>query len=358
MRILFIHRNARISGIVTYLRTLIPAMRRRGHECELMLRRGSASPRLRDEIGPMWWHPPVAGWAAARVERIVRRKAIDMVATQTPRCASHALSACRDCDLPLVMNVHGRTPLERCLDAAEYAAAIVLANENALAYYADKYPQLADKLRLVRLPIDRKLLSPDCRTGDCSAEPAVRVLYLARLSGTKGECALELISAVDSLLQTLPALQLRVVGSGSRLGPVRREAKRVNERAGRHVVEIVGNTLYPEEFVHRADIVVGAGYCALEGLACGCSVIGIGVAGLLGVVDSDNLHEAISCNFGDSGANWEHADAELLARQIVEAHRQMGDDHSWAQATIDEHFCCERVAGCLESVFEDAVRGG
>ncbi len=161
MRILFVHRNARLSGLTTYVRSLLPALRARGHQCELVVRPGTGSAGLAAALGKRpWWHPPPAGWAARKIEKIIRREGIDLVNAQTRRCAVHALPACRRTGTPLVMTLHSITDLSGCKEAVEYARALVVMNENARHYYADRYPGLADKLRLTRLPVELSRFRP------------------------------------------------------------------------------------------------------------------------------------------------------------------------------------------------------
>ncbi len=352
MRILFVHRNARLSGLTTYVRSLLPALRARGHQCELVVRPGTGSAGLAAALGKRpWWHPPPAGWAARKIEKIIRCEGIELVNAQTRRCAVHALPACRRTGTPLVMTLHSITDLSGCKEAVEYARALVVMNENARHYYADRYPGLADKLRLTRLPVELSRFRPAALNGGTA-----RILYLGRLSRSKGEAALDLVEATRLMLPRVPDLELTIAGTGSRLKPARRRAAEVNRQAQRQVIEVVGKTAFPEQLIAAAGIVVGAGYAALEGLACGRKVVGLGVWGLLGVITPDNMDAAIASNFGDSGAVWEEITPALLAEQIWQAYQQEEADPQWARKILEAQFAPERVAESLEAVFAEALR--
>jgi len=351
MRILFVQRNARLGGGTTYLRTLLPALQRRGHQCELMIRPGTGSAGLEAALGKKpSWHPPVAGWAARRIGALIRRERIDLVNTQTTRCAQHALSACKREGIPLVMSLHSITDLTRSMAAVEYARSLVVLSENARQTYAARYPALADKLRLIRLPVDLDRFRPGEQDDDTT-----RVLYLGRLTRTKGSVALDLVEAIALLLPQFGNMLLTVVGTGSQLKLVRRKASELNRWLGRQVIEVVGATAHPERFISSAEIVVGAGYCALEALAGNCKVIGLGVAGLFGLVTPDNVNEAIAANFGDTGAAWAEIDPPLLADQIRQACERSEPDPQWARKVLQAQFAPDKVAQSVEAIFAEAL---
>ncbi len=352
MRILFATRNARLGGGVTYLETLIPALQQLGHHCELMIRGGPGLARLESAVGKTWWLPPVPRWAAVKAYRIIGDKLIDLVSAHTTRTAQHLMPACRRAQIPLIMVIHNRTPLERCLAAANYAQAIVVLDRNTLDYFAGNYPQFANKLRLTSRLVDRSVFRP-CPREDRSV---VNVTYLGRLSRTKGEQALVLIDACEQLIEAIPNLELTVVGWGSRLRRVRRRAAQVSKKARRPVVQVMGPTLHPERYLQQADILIGAGRSAIEGLACHCTVIGLGFAGLFGMITTDNIDEAIAANFGDTGAHWPQVDASSLADQILQAYRQPATDYQWVETILDEQFAAPKVAAGLARIFEQAIQ--
>ena len=354
MRILFVTRNARLGGGVTYLGTLLPALQQLGHHCELMIRGGPGLARLQKVVGQTWWLPPVAAWAAAQARRIIREKAIDLVSTHTTRCAQHLMPACRQMQVPLVMVIHNRTPLERCLLAADYAQAIVVLDKNTLDYFANNYPQFSAKLCLTNRLVDRSVFRPSPRED----RSVFRITYLGRLSSTKGEQALVLMDACGQLLETIPNLELTIIGTGSRLRRAHRKAAQLNKQARRPVVRVVGSTYHPERFLQQTDILIGAGRSAVEGLACGCVVIGLGFAGLFGVITADNIDAAIAANFGDTGAHWSQVDPALLAEQIGAAHRQQSTDKEWVARVLDEQLAAPKVAEELAAIYQRVIRGG
>jgi len=143
-------------------------------------------------------------------------------------------------------------------------------------------------------------------------------------------------------------LKLVIVGYGRLLRQVRRTAAQVNrELTGPHI-QVLGAMLDIEPIIENADILLGAGYTALQGLAAGCKVIGVGFAGLFGLLRPENIEEAIAANFGDTDARWPQVDFQLLADQILAACQ-------WIKPVLDQHFNPARIAADLESLFAEAI---
>ncbi len=351
MRILFIGRNAKIGGGTTYLRNLIPALQQRSCHCQLMTRGGPALPILKQVVDHTWWLPPVSWWAAARAEKIIRNQKIDVVNALTTNAAQHLLAACQGTGVPLIMTILSRTRLARCLPAADYAHAISATNSGTLNFLKDNYPELAGKLYLSSKPLPR----PRRVQPHTSAADAITVTYMARLTRTKGPCALDLIEAWPRLVNLVGNLKLVIVGDGRLLRQTRRKAAQVNKELALPHIQVPGGTLNPEPVFENTDILLGAGYTALQGLAWGCTVIGMGYAGLFGLLTPENIEEAIRANFGDTGAQWPQVDSQLLADQIVAASQQLTEPDDWIESVFDQHFNPSRIAEDLESLFEEAI---
>ncbi len=351
MRILFVGRKAKIDGGTTYLRNLIPALQQHGCHCQLMTRGGKATSLLQQVADRTWWLPPISGWAANEAEKIIRSQKIDVVNTLTTGAAQHLLAACQRTGVPLIITVLTRTELDRCRAAADYAHAIVVLNRETLDFLKGNYPEFADKLYLSIKPLYRP-------SRDLCAAPesdTTTVTYMARLSRSKGPYALDLIDACPRIVSSVRGLKLVIVGDGSRLRQARRKAAQVNKELQSPVVETPGATLHPEQFFACTDILLGSSYTALQGLTWGCTVIGLGYAGLFGLLTPENIEEAIAANFGDTGARWPQVDSQLLADQVLAAYQQLSEPDDWIEPMFDQHFNPSRIAEDMASLFNEAI---
>jgi len=351
MRILLVGRKAGIGGGTTYLRNLMPALQQRGCHCQLMTRGGPALSLLQQVADRTWWLPLTSWWAAAQAEKIIQNQKIDVVNTLTTGAAQHLLAACQRTDTPLIMTILNRTSLDKCRTAADYAHAIVALNRETIDHFKDNYPQFAHKLHLSSKP----LLLPALKSAPRTDTDTTTVTYMARLSKTKGPYALDLIEACSQLSASGANIKLVIVGDGSLARRVRLKAAQVNKELQSPVVQTPGAILDPGPIFENTDILLSAAYTALQGLAWGCTVIGVGFAGLFGLLTPENIEEAIGANFGDTAAHWPQVDSQLLADQILAACQQLTEPDDWIESVLDQHFNPSRIAEDLESLFEEAI---
>ncbi len=256
----------------------------------------------------------------------------------------------------MVMTVHNIVDMSKHLDIADYASALVVMNEGNAAYLRATYHAFADKVHVTRLPFARELYGdiapPATRTG---SKP-VEILYLGRLSHTKGELGLLVAEAVSELNEAGQAARLTVCGTGSRLPEMRRLGRALKQRCGREVLRAPGGSRCPARFIGAADVVVGAGYSAIEGLGLGREVVGIGFEGLFGAVNAVNIDMAAAANFGDTGAKWKDPAVEDIVRELQAAIGAIGTDRQWAKRYVEENFTAECIARDFADIVADAVK--
>jgi len=267
--------------------------------------------------------------AGAQAEKIIRNQKIGLVNALTTGAARHLLAACQRTNTPLIITVLTRTSLSRCKAAANYAHAIVALNRETLKHLKENHRQFADKLYLSSKPLLLPTLTPTY--------------------------ALALIEAWPRLVSSVGNLKLVIIGNGRLLYQARRKAAQVNRQLQSRCIQVPGAVLDPEPILANTDILLGAGYTALQGLAWGCAVIAIGYAGLFGLLTPENIEEAIAANFGDTAAHWPQVDSQLLAEQILAAHQQLAKPRDWTKPVLDQHFNPARIAEDLEGLFAEAI---
>lgn len=356
MNILFVDRNAKIGGGSTYLRTLVPSLADLGHACYLVSSGGSSYHQVRPVFRDVAAHPPLPVLASMAVSRALQRWSIDIVVAQTLNSAMHALGACRRARVPLIMNIHSRREMRSGLEAMAYASRVIAMNRGTVDHIRREVPEHADKVYQSVLPVDCKHFSPEPResTSDFS------VVHCCRLSRTKGTQVFTTISAVEALLPELPDLTLVVVGGvANRLRMVRDAAETLNVAYGKMAVTAPGQVDDTRPYLHQADVVIGAGYVALEALAMNRRLIGVGFQGVWGHVDESNFVDALGDNFGDTGARFGQPTCELMTDLIRDAHarhREQGQI-TWGSGAVCAMCDPKTVAADLARVYEEALAG-
>ncbi|HTE18407.1 MAG TPA: glycosyltransferase [Armatimonadota bacterium] len=354
MRILFVGRNAKIGGGTTFRLNIARGLRERGHEIWLAAQPGEVLPRYR-ELGVQYvWTPPPP-WGGLWIQRAIRANRIDIVHASNASPGHAAEWACLRTGTPLVMSVHGilgkGDHLEGCF---QLARKILTFEEVAVERLAD-HKELIDpgKVLLLRRPIEHRPQFPD------DGGP-FRVAYVGRLSKRKGRNALNLISAFERFQQTVPESTLQLLGDGTLLRDVRRVAADYNRKVGREAISVLGSVPEPVPIVGRAHVVVGASYCALEAIMQGVAVIAAGFWGY-GIIDQDNLRDAMAWNFGDVGGKWEMTEENFLqalchVHEAWTANRER--ERYWRlDRLIEDDHSLSNVAGRIEQVYQEVLRG-
>jgi hypothetical protein len=264
------------------------------------------------------------------------------------------LSACKEAGVPVVVTLLSGKDLSPFLPDLESAARIVVLHRAIYDYLVATYPSMADQFHLGSKLVDRGLFYPP------EAPPPAdgyRVVYMGRLSRSKGELALKVMDAVWQSREAIPGITMSVLGSGTRLLKVRAHAKEINREAGREVVSVLGGVTRPEEVLRQSDMAFAAGFSAAEALACHCQVVGLGMGGLYGLVTPEGLEDALAANFGDTLARWKAPTAEDMAAQLVAAYAARAESREWMEDVFRGPLDPERVLDDYERVLTQAAQG-
>ncbi|NSW54614.1 MAG: glycosyltransferase [Armatimonadetes bacterium] len=349
MRILIVHRNARIGGANTYILAVAPELIARGHEVHLLIGPGPLLPKLREAVQTrVIVAPPVRAAGSFVLRRAIRLRQIDVVNAHTVTSGALALAACRAEGVPLVQHAHSLIPLDEANPVLRGAGAVMVMNRS-VQDWVGQVEGVAEKTFLSRLAVDsaRFHLCPPHENG------GFHVLYCGRMSRRKAAYAQDLLEMLAAVDKQIPGLRLTIVGGGSRQVYMGRTVRAANAGLGREAVRYAGETLDTAPLIASADCVIGAGYVALEALATGRHTIGVGIQGLTGYVTRENLEASIEANFGDHDAFDRNVTADSLAAQVLAAYAAWQREKvlGWASEAIGEEFCVARACDDLERVY-------
>lgn len=354
MRVLVLQRNAQTGGGNTYLRVLTPELRRRGDELRLMIGSGPDRPALARAFGSRpWWNPPLMALATPLAALQARLHRAQVVNAHTLRTARVALAACRRADIPVVLHLHGVAPLEEAAEVLDRVAGVVVMDRTVGDWVA-RVPGVAEKTTVSVLPVDTERFRPAP-----APHAGFHLVFCGRLNRRKAACALMILESFPELSAAIPGLRMSVVGGRSQLERVAERAREVNAGLGREAVQVHGLLLDPSPVIAAADLVVGAGYVALEALACARHVIGVGTAGLTGLVTRGNLEASVDANFGDHAGFEREVTAGALRREVLRGYEAWRAEPAveWGPGLIRERFCAARAADDVQRAFERALRG-
>ena len=171
-------------------------------------------------------------------------------------------------------------------------------------------------------------------------EDDLKIIYISRLMGARGEIALRLIEAMPEIAKVFPRVSLVIVGEGDKFEAIKQMADRFNLRSNQNKVIVTGARLDTPVFMNMADVAVGVGRVALEAMAMEKPVIIAGEAGFMGILGPENFEIARKHNFSGRGADMK-TDASNIADAIKtlladgKIRRELG---SFGRQAVVRHF--------------------
>jgi len=128
-----------------------------------------------------------------------------------------------------------------------------------------------------------------------------KIAFMSRVSSTKINSLLYAVRSMEILHHRGKMVTLCIAGDGLLKDVLIDCINEVNAKANRTIVRFIGPVQESPEFLSWADVVLGIGRCAWEGMACGKPVIVVGENGFAGLVEPEMFDELAYYNF--SGRN-------------------------------------------------------
>jgi len=185
----------------------------------------------------------------------------------------------------------------------------------------------------------------------------LKIIYISRLMGARGEIALRLIEAMPEIAEVFPQVRLVIVGEGDKYDAIKQMAAEYNSKCQQDKVIVTGARLDTPLFMNMADVAVGVGRVALEAMAMEKPVIIAGEAGFMGILSPENFEMAMRHNFSGRGANMKTdassiADAIKMLLSDAQLREQLG---SFGRQAVVRHFSIEAMTEEVLKVYHEVI---
>lgn len=210
--------------------------------------------------------------------------------------------------------------------------------------------------------VDLDMFHPDVDWRDFAARmhlpgDGLKISFMSRMDHIKIGALRHVLRGMELLAARREGVTLAIAGDGPFAGEVARLAEGVNSRVGHRVVRLLGKILETPQLIAWADIVLGIGRSAFEGMAGGRVTLVVGENGLAGVVEPETSSTLQYYNF--SGRNrTEPAEPALLADAIerIDSDPDRYDRLArYAREFVLERYDYHAGARQLESVYRRAI---
>ncbi|WP_353497624.1 polysaccharide deacetylase family protein [Vibrio sp. CB1-14] len=275
-------------------------------------------------------------WHVGYLVYLIKKHNIQLVHAHSRASSWSCHVACKITNTPMVTTVHGRQPVH--------------ASRKKFHAMGDKALPVCEAIRDqlhndLAVPMEQMEVS---RNGietssfqwlDAPNNTKPVVTIVGRLSGPKGELCYRLL---DECLDA-GKYDIRVVTGSKFESRFEKFSSSVN---------FVGYTDDVPAMLGEADLVIGAGRVAMEALLCGRPTLAIGEATCIGIVDENNVDEAMATNFGDIGPVDLDIDFTQIAA-LVEKGLSSSHCSQTTSETIRGNYSLTNIVDDIERIYQD-----
>ncbi|GMQ47937.1 polysaccharide deacetylase family protein [Vibrio sp. 10N] len=275
-------------------------------------------------------------WHVGYLIYLIKKHNIQLVHAHSRASSWSCHVACKITNTPMVTTVHGRQPVHA--SRKKFHAM----GDKALPVCEAIRDQLHNDLAvpLEQMEVSRNGIETDkfqWLGAPQNTKPVVTIV--GRLSGPKGELCYRLL---DECLDA-EKYDIRVVTGSKFESRFERFSSSVN---------FVGYTDDVPAMLGEADLVIGAGRVAMEALLCGRPTLAIGEATCIGIVDENNVDNAMATNFGDIGP----VDLDIDFTQIAALVEKGLNSSHCSQTTSDTirgNYSLTNIVDDIERIYQD-----
>ncbi|WP_296970321.1 glycosyltransferase family 4 protein [Tepidanaerobacter sp. EBM-38] len=242
---------------------------------------------------------------------------------------------------------------------------VIAVSEDVKKYLINGFKVNPDKIFVIPNGIDLEQFNPGVDSSQVERQLGLKyedlkIVYVSRLMGARGEIALRLIEALPQIEKTFPKVKLIVVGEGDKYESIVRMAAEYNSKTSENNVIVTGARLDTPLIMNMADVAVGVGRVALEAMAMEKPVIIAGEAGFMGILSPDNFEIAKKHNFSGRGSNM-RTDADNIAKSIkellgdIELRKKLG---AFGRQKVAKYFSIETMTDEVLNVYHQVIEEG
>ncbi|KEY90973.1 polysaccharide deacetylase [Candidatus Photodesmus blepharus] len=274
-------------------------------------------------------------WHVGYLLYLIKKNKIQLVHAHSRSSRWSCYFACKITGIAMVTSIHGRQSVHTS------SKKVHAMGDKVLPVCEEVYKQLIHDFKV---PTDIISINRNgVRTEDffwhaapTNDKPVISII--GRLTGPKGELCYKLL---DECLD-FDKYYVQVI-SASKIDPsFDKFSSQVN---------FFGHSQNITEILTQSDLVIGAGRVAMESLLCGRPTFAIGEAGAIGIINQNNISQAIATNFGDTGSK--ELDIDFLKIKS-EVEKGLKNKYCSKQVTniVRQNYDLNKIVDQLENIYQ------
>jgi len=352
-------------GVERYAIRLARGLRGRGHRVIVVSSGGHLVPDL-EASGIEHFTIDFTGTralpGALALRRLLEREHADIVNAHNWRAGMVSHLACRRAGVPYLLTIHGTRRAVNRYGVFYWSKKVVVVSEASRRNLIEGFGLPAERVVRSMIGVDCTRFRPESR--DLSLEEelglqngAPRVVHVSRFSHSKAPVAQAAVAAMVELDGRVPGVELVLVGEGPEEGKVARAADWMNEHLGRRAVFFLGGRSDIPRLLSLGDVVVGTASVALEAMACGKPVVGVGKGGYFGIVRPENLARGEESCFADHEV-FGGITSEQVADDLAGLLKDEGDAArlgAFGRREAEARYSAPRLAQEVEGIYRELL---
>ncbi|MBQ4347818.1 MAG: polysaccharide pyruvyl transferase CsaB, partial [Firmicutes bacterium] len=191
---------------------------------------------------------------------------------------------------------------------------------------------------------------------DLKGEPTI--VCVSRLDADSAVAAEKLVKIAPALERAIPQIRIVIAGAGDYFDTIKANADKVNSKARREVISMLGPRTDINEIVAVSDVFVGVSRAALEAMAAAKPVILAGNEGYMGIFQKEKLNAAINTNFCCRDCSY--INEQKLLEDIIYLFGISGEERSelgrYCRKVIFEHYSVREMTDICIRAYDAAWR--
>lgn len=187
-----------------------------------------------------------------------------------------------------------------------------------------------------------------------------KIIMASRFDAEKLSGIFYCIDAIKYILQTKSDVTLILIGDGNVFDKIRVQVDEINNKIGRQGIILPGAIVNANVLLQYADIVIGIGRSALEGMFWGKPTIIVGENGFAGVVEENTVKELGYYNF--SGRNIKgfvsYKKLEDIICKILENHSYALKIGMFGRQYLEQEFDIVQGVERIGKIYANILSGG
>ncbi|TYP57820.1 glycosyltransferase family 4 protein [Thermosediminibacter litoriperuensis] len=243
-----------------------------------------------------------------------------------------------------------------------WGSKIIAVSEDVKEHLIKNFKVKPERIYVIPNGIDLDKFDPGVDTSEIQKELGLepqdlKIVYVSRLMGARGEIALRLIEAMPEIASSYQGVKLLVVGEGDKLEAIKEQAEGCNRALNGRRVIVTGARLDTHTLMGLADVAVGVGRVALEAMALKKPVIIAGEAGFMGVLTPENFNSGMKHNFSGRGSAEKTGSVNLAAsiKRLLASpdwRRELGE---FGRRAVEEYFSIKSMTRRVMDVYRKVL---